>query len=61
MSCTHAFINFLDMFIRRLKHRDLVRVVTLRDMTRSMTAPLVNNKYTMYKCHFSHFENYEDD
>ena len=57
-----AFINFLDMFIRRLKHRcvfpaqsselrqlmeiivvsrDLVRVVTLRDMTRSMTAPLV--------------------
>lgn len=45
-----AFINFLDMFIRRLKHRDLVRVVTLRDMTRSMTAPLVNNKYKMYKC-----------
>ena len=37
-----AFINFLDMFIRRLKHRDLVRVVTLQDMTRSMTAPLVN-------------------
>ena len=36
-----AFINFLDMFIRRLKHRDLVRVVTLTDMTRSMTAPLV--------------------
>ena len=29
-----AFINFLDMFIRRLKHRDLVRVVTLNDMTR---------------------------
>ena len=36
-----AFINFLDMFIRRLKHRDLVRVMTLNDMTRSMTAPLV--------------------
>ena len=39
-----AFINFLDMFIRRLKHRDLVRVVTLTDMTRSMTAPLVHIK-----------------
>ena len=39
-----AFINFLDMFIRRLKHRDLVRVMTLTDMTRSMTAPLVHIK-----------------
>ena len=39
-----AFINFLDMFIRRLKHRDLVRVMTLNDMTRSMTAPLVHIK-----------------
>ena len=39
-----AFINFLDMFIRRLKHRDLVRVVTLTDMTRSMTAPLVRRE-----------------
>ena len=52
-----AFINFLDMFIRRLKHRsdlkqpyiklecnnrDLVKVTTLTDMTRSMTAPLVH-------------------
>jgi hypothetical protein len=51
-----AFINFLDMFIRRLKHRDLVRMQvtesippspspqTLNDMTRSMTAPLVHIK-----------------
>ena len=39
-----AFINFLDMFIRRLKHRDLVRVMTLNDMSRSRTAPLVHIK-----------------
>ncbi|XP_023344944.1 gamma-aminobutyric acid receptor subunit alpha-3 [Eurytemora carolleeae] len=43
-----AFINFLDLFIRRLKHRDLTRVLTLNDMTRSMTAPLV---------HIQHLEN----
>ena len=35
--------------------RDLVRVVTLRDMTRSMTAPLVSKKI------MATFKNYEDD
>ena len=36
-----SFINFLDMFIRRLKHRDKVRYTILDAMTTSMTAPLV--------------------
>ena len=27
-----AFINFLDMFVRRLKHRDLLRVQVIQDV-----------------------------
>ena len=34
----------MTKYCRRLKHRDLTRVVTLNDMTRSMTAPLVHIK-----------------
>jgi hypothetical protein len=36
---------------RRLKHRDLVRVLTLKDMTRSMTAPVFHIPVISTKVH----------
>ena len=36
-----AFISFIGIFVKRLKINDLVRVTTLRQMTRCATSPLM--------------------
>jgi hypothetical protein len=37
-----AFINFVDVFIRRLKMKDIERSVILKERTHSMAAPVVD-------------------
>ena len=37
-----AFINFVDVFIRRLKMKDIERAMIMKEMTQSMAAPVVD-------------------
>ena len=36
-----AFISFIGIFIKRMKMNDLVRILTLRQMTRCATSPIM--------------------
>lgn len=48
LSTVNSQFENISILFRRLKHRDLVRILTLSDVTRTFTVPLVRIDVSIY-------------